>query len=289
LIRIPLYGISETIVVILMKNIKVKLIKSISYIKETINNYEYRVGILKKTNSFLRRRKLDFQETMLFLLNLNKKSMQIELDHFFEKVKGEHNMTISKQAFSKSRQNISPDAFAPLHEITVTNMYEDGDYKKFKGFRLLAIDGSMIALYNTEEMREYFGYIKNRHSNTAMAQASILYDVENEIIINSSLDRYEKSEREMAIEHIKELSRFCCKEDLVLFDRGYPSVALISELTDRKVKYVMRVSPKFVKEINEFNEDDGVVEVFDKEKNRTIKIRVITVQIETKNKNGEII
>jgi hypothetical protein len=39
----------------------------------------------------------------------------------------------------------------------VAVMYRDDDYKTYNGLRILAIDGSMVMLPDTDEMKEEFG------------------------------------------------------------------------------------------------------------------------------------
>lgn len=269
-----------------MKNAKKKFDECLESVNTLVKSYEFRIDVRRDKYCFTRKRKMCFIDLLYFILNLNKRSIQLELDDFFEEVKGEEDMIISKQAFSKARQNIKPDAFIKLHEVTVRKAYKDNNFKRYKGYRLLAIDGSMISLYNTKEIRNHFGCIKNRYRETATAQASVLYDVENDFIIHAILDRYETSERKMAVKHIQKLGEYEKQKDLILFDRGYPSTELISELTDLKVDYAMRVSSKFKKEINNFPYDDGIVEIKHASKDKKIRLRVVRVEIESKDEKG---
>jgi hypothetical protein len=271
-----------------MVKAKEKFHECVESVRELVKSYEFRLDVRKDSNSFVRKRKLCFIELLYFILNLNKRSIQLELDDFFEGVKGEKDMIISKQAFSKARQNINPDAFIKLHEITIEKAYKDNSFKKFKGYRLLAIDGSILSLYNTENIREHFGYIQNKYTQTAMAQASVLYDVENDFIIHACLDRYETSERKMAVKHLMKLSEYEKQKDLILFDRGYPSSELISELTDLKIDYAMRVSKIFKKEVREYPYNDGIIEIKHIDNKTKIRLRIIRVDIESKDKNGNI-
>lgn len=72
-------------------------------------------------------------------------------------------------------------------------MYSSDDYKKYKGHRLLAVDGTSLRLPTTPELSEKFGLIvhlngsKQRASNQVEAKATILYDVLNEIPISAEL------------------------------------------------------------------------------------------------------
>jgi len=131
-------------------------------------------------------------------------------------------------------------------------------------------------------MQEAFGGIETQSSNNAAAQASCIYDVENGVILQSIIDSYKSDERKMAIKHIEKLDSLGYRNDLILFDRGYPSAELISILVERNIKFVMRVSSSFLKQINEFNDEDGIVKI--KVGKKVIEIRVINVV----SKTGEI-
>ncbi|MDD4730105.1 MAG: transposase [Dysgonamonadaceae bacterium] len=51
------------------------------------------------------------------------------------------------------------------------------------------------------------------------------------------------------------------KNDLILFDRGYPSKDFIAYLEGSKIKYLMRMKKKPMKEVNEAKRTDQVIEM----------------------------
>ena len=55
---------------------------------------------------------MGFTSVVIFLLNMVKKAVQIELDRYMEIQDKEER--ISQQAISKARQNISPEAFKEI-------------------------------------------------------------------------------------------------------------------------------------------------------------------------------
>jgi hypothetical protein len=86
--------------------------------------------------------------------------------------------------------------FIELNQKAIVEiMYEEGDFKRYKGLRLLAIDGSKVRLPETEEIRREFGAIeyKNTKENIAgkhnYGLASVMYDVLNKIAVDSYLGR----------------------------------------------------------------------------------------------------
>lgn len=216
--------------------------------------------------------KMKFNDIILFILNFVKRSLQIELDDFFKKTsKGD--ITITKQAFSQARQKVSPEAFIYLLDGVNKKFYEQVPFNKYRGYRLLAIDGTVIQIHNSEKLREIYGYIENQNAKVARAQASALYDVENDMIIASKITSYGTNEREIAKEMITKLCELGTCNDLILFDRGYPSRDLIKFIEENQLKYLMRVSNAFLKGVVNAPNKDQVIEV--KYKNTLLKMRVL--------------
>ncbi|MBZ9685729.1 hypothetical protein G9F72_005115 [Clostridium estertheticum] len=60
-------------------------------------------------------------------------------------------------------------------------------YNTSQGYRLLSIDGTILEISNTENLRNEFGYIENQSMKVARARAAGLYDVENDMIITAVL------------------------------------------------------------------------------------------------------
>ena len=167
------------------------------------------------------------------------------LDAFFQNIKRAE-YTISKQAFSEARQKISTKAFIKLSDAIISWYYND-DFKTYNGYRLCAIDGSVLEISNTGSLREQFGYIENQATKVVRTRASAIYDIENDMILTSKITRYNTGEREMAEELIEKLQKIGFKNDLILFDRGYPSAKLISYIESKYLKYLMRATKNISK------------------------------------------
>src|SRR5665648_1021617 len=222
--------------------------------------------------------KMDFRNLIMFGLNFVKKSLQIELDSFFTTIKGAEN-SITKQGYSEARQKISPTAFIKMADSIIAWYYGDDDCKTFNGYRLSAIDGSILEINNSERLRNAFGFAEGKTVELARAKASCIYDIENDMIITSNIAKYTTSERDMAIELIEKLIEMGLKNDLILFDRGYPSRKFIAYLEGSGVKYLMRVKSQSMKEVNEALKPDQIVEI--NVNGITIKVRVIRLVLDS--------
>jgi hypothetical protein len=162
---------------------------------------------------------------------------------------------------------MSHGAFIELNEDLVREYYADCEYKTWHGFRFLAIDGSRIQLPDNESIRTEFGTAENKGRTVPMATISIAYDVLNHINVHSLIGRYEASERALADVHcdkIKELTP--ALRDVILLDRGYPSLYLMLKMAQNGINFVIRCNgDKFLSEVREFErqgKNDSIITIF---------------------------
>lgn len=230
------------------------------HIKEIIYSHDYKQRSRKRETDFTRNRKMNFSDYIIFMLKCSKRSLQAGLNEFCRQVKM-YKTEYSKQAFSKGRERIRPEAIRELFEETVTEFYKSANYKTLKGYRVSAIDGTDYNLPCNEKLLEEFGS-ENYAGNIIHVQAlgSCLYDVLNHYMIDASIGRYDGNERIHAKEHLQKLLQFRTDKELVLFDRGYPSEELMHFMDENNIKYLMRCTKNnFFREIRDFNGTDGVV------------------------------
>lgn len=230
-------------------------------------------------NSFSRSRKLSFSNAVLFICSALRKSLPTEIDNFIEDHKHLKFQEITKQAFSKARQNISPEAFTELCRLYVDKFYSlNKNLKKWNGFNIFAVDGTTLQVPDTKECGEYFGLSSNQNkTRTAVATASALYDVLNDVIVDARITKYQTSERLIAKQHIETIeSKFSPSKSIVIFDRGYPSYEMFDYLNSKDLLFLMRVSTSF-KLAHSANSTDSILEY---KFNRELKkIRVIKVKL----------
>lgn len=230
-------------------------------------------------NSFSRKRKLSFSNTVHFICSALRKSISSEIDNFIEEHTYLNFPNITKQAFSKARQNISPEAFNELCRLFVEKFYSlKKNLNTWNGFNILAIDGTSLQVPDTEECGEYFGLSSNQNkTRTAVATASALYDVLNDIIVDARITKYKTSERYIAKQHIEVLvNRIPSKNNIVIFDRGYPSYDMFDHLNDKGLLFLMRVSTSF-KLVQSIDSDDSILEY--KLKGEIKKVRVLRIKL----------
>ena len=104
----------------------------------------------KTERAFTRKRKLGFVELILFQISTASKILSVELNKYLtsKKIKATE---YSKQAYSKARMKISHSSYIELNDTLLEEYYKSKDYRTYKGYRLLGIDGSEIELQRSEE------------------------------------------------------------------------------------------------------------------------------------------
>lgn len=157
---------------------------------------------------------------------------------------------------------ISPNAFVEINNDCVDHFYSNYHIKKWKGHRLIAIDGSQVILPKTRQTIDEFGqYTSNRINRTiVLARISKAYDVLNKVSIDAKLVNLKIGEHALANQHLK----FCSKGDLILLDRGYPSFDLFKNIRATGSHFCARVAVSnwnVAKQLVESGEKEIIAEV----------------------------
>lgn len=211
-------------------------------------------------NYFTRDRKLTFCSVVMLVLRKSVKSLQNSLNEFFDKLDSTIT-TATASAFTQARRKLSHTAFVALNrDCIVPNFYADGIYKKWNGYRLLAVDGSKVTLPASEEIKNEFGSVittDNKgtpHGEYNSALASVLFDVMNRIPVDSSLNHWRSSEIEVAIAHLEHAK----EGDLILGDRNYPCYEFLASIGKRSAHFVGRCSRSSFKQARLMFDDDSI-------------------------------
>lgn len=182
-----------------------------------------------------------------------KSSLQRELDSFFKKIKSEdfNIREVTKSAFTQARAKLNPWAFIRLNEVAVDTFYSQAEVYLWKTMRVLAVDGTRLVLPNHKTVKKEFGehsFGPKADSPRSLALASILYDVLNMICIDARIAPYAYSERKLLGEHLTKLR----KGDLLLLDRGYPSIALMFLLKAMGIEFCIRMKDSWWLSVKKF-------------------------------------
>lgn len=158
--------------------------------------------------------------------------------------------------------------FKYLSAVITENYYLESNknIKLFNGFRVFGVDGSKITLPYTEELKTVFEESKNNTSTVLVqARSSVLYDVLNHIALDSVLENLKLGERELALKHSSQWK----KNDLIIYDRGYPSYDFKFEHIKAGIDYLIRVKTTHSKAVKSFvcsGKRTMLIDVFPQEK-----------------------
>jgi hypothetical protein len=268
----------------------------INQLRKAILSEEIISNFKMNEQDFTRKRKQPFGQVLLFMLNLLRKSMVIEiidifLQHLNSKLDCCSVKKFTSSAFVQKRKKIKPQVFNYLSSIIIKNYYAESNQniKRFRGFRILAVDGSKITLPLTQELKLLYGESKNQ-TDTSIVQAmsSVLYDVLNHLALNSVLENIKTGERELALKH----KSYWRKNDLIIYDRGYSSYDFKYEHIKAGIDYLIRVPRKQSNIVESFilsEKKTLVVDVFpqknhqfagkDYDKTTCLKVRLVRVEL----------
>lgn len=194
---------------------------------------------------FCRKRKIHFAHLIILLTQGLKRSIQRELNSFYQKLlkKDFLEQHVTKGAFSRARAKLKPEAFAELNQIGRDNFYRNAPWANWHGFRLLSCDGSTAMLPRHHTVEKEFGLTSFGRKGEperphSIGRISLLYDVLNFITLDGRIASYDTSEEALLQKHLG-----CLKpgQDLLLLDRGYPSRKLLFELQALGIDYCIRL------------------------------------------------
>lgn len=233
-----------------------------------------------KPSYFTRERKMTFRDLVYYILHPGKESTQLGLHRFFGLL-GRREQAMSEQAFSKARGHFNHLPFETMVRET-TELQYSGEEKtaRWQGRYLFAVDGTTLALPDKPSLCKKFG-ASGRKKDSATANVSLLYDIENDWIADAAIEPYPTSEKMMALSHLDRLVELgIAKESLVLFDRGYPEEKLISRLTGDEIGFLMRCRRKFNPVADETLSNDFTMLLKGKVPVRVIKLTLPTGETE---------
>lgn len=175
-----------------------------------------------------------------------KGSLQAELNQLFKSLNQSDmsEQVVSKAAFSKARKHLRYQAFIELNQTLTHTILQHSD-KRWKGFRICAVDGSILNLPNHSLLRKHFD---PNASGRPQARASQLYDVLNHITLDSSLNPMSTDERTLALAHLEHSQA----QDLILYDRGYPAFYLFAAHQQKQRHFCMRSPWNLYNETRDF-------------------------------------
>lgn len=201
------------------------------------------------SQDFTRFRKLSFQTLILCLLKKGCKSIQNILNDLF--MNQAMNDTVTASAYTQARKKLKHTAFKEMNDQVLKTFMGEVTFHRYKGYRLLGVDGSILNLPDHPDIAHHFGTILNTNQTGMLRSYSsalfvACYDVLNGVCVNA----------DMVSSHMYEASAFqdmmqayqADPHSIMIFDRGYASYEMIQYLETKGQLYVIRIPRKSFKE-----------------------------------------
>ena len=182
---------------------------------------------------FTRTRKLPFETIMQLLISMGGNSIYKEL----LEAQGYDLNTATSSAFVQQRDKLLPSAFEfLLHEFT----HSHEDIKKYRGYRLLAADGSAlnIATDPTDPDSHYPDKPEKKGYN--QLHLNVLYDLCNRLYVDSVTQPRRKLNENRALADMVDRSHIEGNV-IVVGDRGFESYNNFAHIERKGWNYVIRV------------------------------------------------
>lgn len=148
-------------------------------------------------HTFSRNRKMPLKDILLCCHSKKGLTTTFELRNYFNKERRSIYTVICTRYFQQ-RKRLNPEVFSYLNYRYLTDFYNSEEPKLWRGYLLLAIDGSKAEVPNSKENRETFGNSKNQHSKTGQVRALVgrMYDILNRFYLDIEIGHISISETE---------------------------------------------------------------------------------------------
>jgi hypothetical protein len=217
----------------LRSNIKSLLKKTFDFIHHNSDVANY----IAHPTFFTRNRTLTFPVVVSSILNLFKESVEYNLSTLLPCL---NLKPVTGAAFSLARYKISLSFFKDLNKILV-DFHQKAPAVLWKGFQLIAGDGSTVSLPASSQVKDHFGVHSTNDDgiSNCLAQIFMLYDVCTGLVINGRISKTEDSERTL----LKDcLIDFPVTKAIFLLDRGFGHFHVCKRFLNSKRDFCIRIS-----------------------------------------------
>lgn len=162
---------------------------------------------------------------------MGRQSQQAMLDEFFSSISGSACALreVSDRAFAKAREKLHQPALVSLNDLLVHRTEQVGMIQRWRGLRVVAADASVL-----------MAAVRPCHLKRSAAHPDqrlfALYLPGAELTLHARVHSALESERAMLVEALHCLG----PDDVLVLDRGYPAAWLVSLLSQRGIRFVMR-------------------------------------------------
>jgi hypothetical protein len=222
----------------------------------------------RRAEDFTRECVLTCPRVMVLILQKSLKSLQTRLHEFLWELNGPEAPVVGAGAFTHARAKLKASAFVELNQTVLQTVYGSeyaGLVQRWHGHRLLGIDSSLMRLPTHAVVGEAFGWVqcanhRGLQERYPQGRVSVLYDVRNEVALDSCLVGSTVAETELAHQHLAHVQ----PGDVLLTDRGYTGYGWVVSVRALAAHFVSRCSKgsfAAVQQLFARNEENVSVEV----------------------------
>ena len=199
--------------------------------------------------NFMRSSTLLIPEVVFWLMatvSLTQKSMASSMSAFWAGLRGTMPFLpptpITEEAFCIARKKLKLRFFKNVFSLVIRR-YQDGhlaDRYRWKGFRLLGIDGMKMSFPSSAKLKKYFPPASNRQGDARLAQGLLvgLVGLWDGLCYGFKLVSSKGSEQKCARHLIR---RFLGHGDLLMCDRNFPDFHTLALILYHKADYLFHL------------------------------------------------
>lgn len=210
------------------KIIKRKMDQCLEVVSQNTKEY-----VQKPDIDFTRKRKLSFKDTIKTIFSMTSKSLRGELMDYFNL---KFNIpTVS--AFVQQRNKIQYRVFEDLFHNFI-DLFKDN--RLYKGYRLLAVDGSDIQVPTNPFESDSFHKGTNGQKPYNLIHLTALYDLLQNIYVDAIIEGKQVADERKCFTRIVDRN-FCNAPEIFIADRGFESYNCMAHVIEKGQYFLIRI------------------------------------------------
>ena len=183
--------------------------------------------------SFTRNRKMNSADLMYYLIQLSDRSINSDLMYHYDSVEE----MPSSSAVCQQRYKLDSLAMKRVFQL-FTN--ESDNYKTYKGYYLLACDGTDVNICHNPKDEETYYVPTTATRGFNQLHLNALYDVLNRVFHDVYIDTARKTNECNSLEEMIRKRNYP-DHSIIICDRGYEKYNLIASFIESDQKFIIRV------------------------------------------------
>ena len=214
-------------------NIVSNVLSSLNHKIDKVFNERYKRNILNDDSYFTRKgKKTSFKDTMKTVISFGSDSLTLEMNRYFN---DKDTLPITQSGFIQSRAKIKTEAFIQVMNL-INKAYPCK--KKYKGYRLLAVDGSDLSIAKDKKDDVSKKFNGENVMPSYMLHINCEYDILNDRYVDCVIQKHKEMDENAAF--VAMLDRYKGDKAIFIADRNYATYNNMAHLKEHGHKYLIR-------------------------------------------------